>query len=236
MATISIHPAVDNGVRPGSPNFAGGTLACKCASNPVEVTVTSQCAFDHVCGCTKCWKPEGALFSQVAVVPRDKLRVSKSADKLKVVDANAAIQRYACKDCGVHMYGRIENAKHPFYGFDFIHTELSKDQGWAPPEFAAFVSSIIESGTPPDQMGAVRSRLKELHLEPYDCFDTGVFAIGPALFAALRRFEAPSLTEGMRALAAEHTALIADCTDLDWIDVDDAWALDKAERWRGSAV
>ena len=100
MATISIHPAVDNGVRPGSPNFSGGTLACKCASNPVEVSVTSQCANNHVCGCTKCWKPEGALFSQVAVVPRDKLRASKNADRLKVVDANAAIQRYACKDCG----------------------------------------------------------------------------------------------------------------------------------------
>ena len=105
MATMSIHPAVDNGVRPGSPNFAGGTLACKCASNPVEVSVTSQCAYNHVCGCTKCWKPASALFSQVAVVPRDKLRVSKNADKLKVVDANAAIQRYACRDCGVHMYG-----------------------------------------------------------------------------------------------------------------------------------
>jgi len=136
MANISIHPAVDNGVRPGAPNFAGGTLACKCASNPVEVSVTSQCAYNHVCGCTKCWKPAGALFSQVAVVPRDKLHVSKNADKLKVVDANAAIQRYACRDCGVHMYGRIENNKHPFYGFDFIHTELSKDQGWASPEFA----------------------------------------------------------------------------------------------------
>ena len=156
MANISIHPAVDNGVRPGSPNFAGGTLACKCASNPVEVSVTSQCAYNHVCGCTKCWKPAGALFSQVAVVPRDKLRVSKNADKLKVVDANAAIQRYACRDCGVHMYGRIENTKHPFYGF------------------AAFVSSIIESGTPPGQMGAVRSRLKELHLEPYDCLSPGL--------------------------------------------------------------
>ena len=59
------------------------------------MTVTSQCAYNHVCGCTKCWKPEGAQFSQVAVVPRDKLRVSKNADKLKVVDANAAIQRYA---------------------------------------------------------------------------------------------------------------------------------------------
>ena len=30
---ISIHPAVDNGVKPGSANFAGGTLVCKCANN-----------------------------------------------------------------------------------------------------------------------------------------------------------------------------------------------------------
>ena len=74
------------------------------------------------------------------------------------------------------------------------------------------------------------------HLEPYDCFDTGVFAIGPALFAALRQLEAPSLTEGMRVLAREGTALVTDCSDLDWIDVDDAWALEKAERWRGSAA
>ena len=206
MATISIHPAVDNGVRPGSPNFSGGTLACKCASNPVEVTVTSQCAFNHVCGCTKCWKPEGALFSQVAVVPRDKLRASKSADKLKVVDANAAIQRYACKDCGVHMYGRIENAKHPFYGFDFIHTELSKDQGWAPPEFAAFVSSIIESGTPPDQMGAVRSRLKELHLEPYDCLSPALRMRSPPTSPRRRGSLQPSrnwlTVDAQRACAA----------------------------------
>jgi S-(hydroxymethyl)glutathione synthase len=164
---------------------------CKCASNPVEVSVTSQCAYNHVCGCTKCWKPAGALFSQVAVVPRDKLRVSKNADKLKVVDANAAIQRYACRDCAVHMYGRIENTKHPFYGFDFIHTELSKDQGWAPPEFAAFVSSIIESGAPPAQMGAVRSRLKELHLEPYDC-------LSPALMDAI----ATHVAKASGALAA----------------------------------
>ena len=67
------------------------------------------------------------------------------------------------------MYGRIENKNHPFYGFDFVHTELSKESGWSAPEFAAFVSSIIESGFPPAQMGAVRARLKELKLEPYDC-------------------------------------------------------------------
>jgi S-(hydroxymethyl)glutathione synthase len=169
MAEISIHPAVDNGVKPGSPSFSGGTLECKCTSNPVEVSIGTQSAHNHVCGCTKCWKPAGAQFSQVAVVPRDKLSVSKGADKLKVVDANAAIQRYACSGCGVHMYGRIENSKHPFYGLDFIHTELSKSQGWSAPEFAAFVSSIIESGAKPDQMPAVRARLRQLGLEPYDC-------------------------------------------------------------------
>lgn len=169
MAEISIHPAVDNGVKSGSASFAGGTLECQCATNPVEVKVGAQTAHNHVCGCTKCWKPAGALFSQVAVVPRDKLSVSKGAERLKVVDQNAAIQRYACAGCGVHMYGRIENTKHPFYGLDFIHTELSRDAGWSAPEFAAFVSSIIESGAKPDQMPAVRARLKELRLEPYDC-------------------------------------------------------------------
>lgn len=178
MAMISIHPAVDNGVRPGGANFTGGTLVCKCTSDPVEVSVTAQCAHNHVCGCTKCWKPAGAMFSMVAVVPRDNVQVTKNADKLKVVDANAVIRRNACTECGVHMYGRIENANHAFYGLDFIHPELSKEEGWAPPGFAAFVSSVIESGTPPDQMPAVRARLKELNLEPYDC-------LSPALMDAI---------------------------------------------------
>jgi S-(hydroxymethyl)glutathione synthase len=166
---MSIHTAVDKGVKPGASGFAGGTLICRCGNNAVMVSVKAQCAHNHVCGCTKCWKPKGALFSQVAVVPRDKLAVTANADKLKIVDPNAVIQRYACTGCGVHMYGRIENKKHPFYGLDFIHTELSHEQGWAPPEFAAFVSSVIESGFDPAQMGTVRARLKELKLEPYDC-------------------------------------------------------------------
>jgi S-(hydroxymethyl)glutathione synthase len=169
MAQITIHPSVDSGVKPGNPSFAGGTLQCKCASNPVEVRVSGQTAHNHVCGCTKCWKPAGATFAQIAVVPRDKVSVTKNADRLKIVDSNAAIQRHACTACGVHMYGRIENTNHPFYGLDFVHTELSREPGWSAPEFAAFVSSIIESGTKPDQMGGVRARLRELKLEPYDC-------------------------------------------------------------------
>ena len=169
MSNVKIHPQVDGGLKPAAANFAGGTLWCNCAQNRVQVAIGTQSAHNHVCGCTKCWKPKGSLFSQVAVVPRDKVKVTANESKLKVVDPKATIKRYACSGCGVHLYGRIDNDKHPFYGLDFIHTELSSDAGWAPPEFAAFVSSIIESGANPENMGAVRGRLKELKLEPYDC-------------------------------------------------------------------
>jgi len=175
---VKIHPAVDNGIPPAIADFAGGTLTCRCSSNPVTVEITSQVAYNHVCGCTKCWKPDGSLFSQIAVVGRDRVAVTANEDKLQVVDAGATIQRHACRDCGVHMYGRIENTGHAFHGLDFVHTELSKEKGWAPPEFAAFVSSIIESGARPENMGAVRARLNEIGLPPYD-------ALSPPLMDAI---------------------------------------------------
>jgi S-(hydroxymethyl)glutathione synthase len=167
--TVHIHPSVDHGVKPGVASFAGGTLVCKCAQDPVKVRIEGNIAHNHACGCTKCWKPAGAVFSVVAVVPRDHLTVTQNANKLQVVDPSATIQRYACKVCGVHMYGRIENAKHPFYGLDFVHPELFQESGSAAPEFAAFVSSVIESGVNPERMSGIRARLKELGLEPYDC-------------------------------------------------------------------
>ena len=68
----------------------------------------------------------------------------------------------------------------------------------------------------------------------YDAHDTGVFAVGPALFAALAGLQWPSLTDGVRVLAAEGRARVVDCSGLDWIDVDDAAALAKAEAWLAS--
>lgn len=180
--TVSIHPAVDSGLRKGSDSFAGGTLVCECADRPVTVKITSQVLHNHACGCTKCWKPKGALFSIVGVVPRDRVSVTANEDKLEVVDPGATILRHACKVCGVHMYGPIEK-EHAFKGLAFIHTERSKDSGWAPPEFAAFVSSVIESGARPRDMPAIRTRLKELGLEPYDC-------LSPSLMDALAVYAA----------------------------------------------
>jgi 1L-myo-inositol 1-phosphate cytidylyltransferase len=68
-------------------------------------------------------------------------------------------------------------------------------------------------------------------MAPHDCYDTGVFAVGPAFFAALSGLAAPSITDAVRALIAEDKALAVDCSDLDWIDVDDAKALAAANAW-----
>ena len=176
--TISIHPSLNQGITPGSENFAGGTLRCKCTQDPVTVAIKGQIAHNHACGCTKCWKPDDAIFSMVAVVPRENLAVTANAQKLAIVDTSAAIQRHSCTACGTHMFGRIENTGHPFHGLDFIHPELFQEAGWAAPEFAAFVSSIIESGTPAEEMDAVRARLSELGLASYDC-------LSPALMDAI---------------------------------------------------
>jgi S-(hydroxymethyl)glutathione synthase len=181
---VKIHPSVDNGVKAGSSSFAGGTLKCKCTSDPVTVKIGANVAFNHVCGCTQCWKPsQDTKFSLIAVVSKDKVSVTAHPEKLKVVNASATIQRHACSVCGTHMYGRIEK-DHAFKGLDFVHPELFDVAGWEEPKFAAFVSSIIESGTTkPEEMDGVRARLKELKLEPYD-------ALSPPLMDLIATFTA----------------------------------------------
>src|SRR5688572_7364572 len=118
MSTVRIHPSVDAGLKPTAASFGGGTLQCLCAGNKVVVEVGAQTAHNHACGCTKCWKPAGAVFSVVAVVSRDKVKVTANGDKLQIVDPSAVIQRHACKGCGAHLFGRIEKKDHAFHGLD----------------------------------------------------------------------------------------------------------------------
>ena len=96
--------------------------------------------------------------------------------------------------------------------------------GWVDP---ADVTGVATAG---DRIVAIGTGL-----EPHDCYDTGVFAVGPALFEALAALEAPSLTEGVRVLAAAERARVVDCSDLAWLDVDDATALALAEQWLAPA-
>lgn len=174
---VKIHPAVDGGVKPGDPNLQGhAPLQLRDRQGRGQGGRADRA--QSRLRLHQCWKPAGAVFSQVAVVGRDKVQVTANAQKLKIVNEAALIQRHACTGCGVHMYGRIENTEHPFYGLDFVHTELSSESGWSEPQFAAFVSSIIESGVEPSRMEGIRGRLKELGLEPYD-------ALSPPLMDAI---------------------------------------------------
>ncbi|ETN40510.1 S-(hydroxymethyl)glutathione synthase [Cyphellophora europaea CBS 101466] len=178
----SLHPLIDNGLTKGSSSHPGGTLKCQCGSNKVEVSIKGDVLHNHACGCSKCWKPKGALFSVVGVVPVDNLKVTANEKKLKIVDESATIQRHACQECGVHLFGRIEK-DHPFKGLDFVHVELSDEKGWQEPQFAAFVSSIIEQGFDPKGMDEVRGKFKSVGLESYDC-------LSPALMDAIATYTA----------------------------------------------
>jgi len=180
--TPSLHPLIDNGLRKGSDNFSGGKLYCHCPSNKVEVTITSNVVHNHVCGCSQCWKPAGALFAVIAVVPVENLKITANNNKLGIVDESATILRHACNLCGVHLYGRIEK-NHAFKGLDFVHVELSDTEGWQEPQFAAFVSSIIEQGYDPNDIANVRSKLNSIGLETYD-------VLSPPLMDAIAIFQA----------------------------------------------
>jgi S-(hydroxymethyl)glutathione synthase len=179
--TPPLHPLIENGLTKGHDNFHGGKLHRHCPRDKVEVIITGNVLHNHACGCSKCWKPDGALFSIVGVVPIESVKVSANLE-LAIVDESAVIQRFACKQCDVHLFGRIEK-EHAFKGLDFIHVELSDEKGWQEPQFAAFVSSIIEHGFDPKDMDAVRSKFKSIGLETYD-------VLSPHLMDALSTFTA----------------------------------------------
>jgi S-(hydroxymethyl)glutathione synthase len=165
--TLSLHPSA--GKAPSS-NAACATLRCRCQEKPVEVAINGPVYHNHLCGCSKCWKPDGSLFAQVAVTPAGSVVETANADKLAVVDKTQKIERYACTDCGTHLVGRVTDKDHHFYGLDFVHPELADNEAQPPIEFAAFVSSLVEAGMSPSFMDPIRKQLGRLAIPAYDAF------------------------------------------------------------------
>ncbi|RCK21763.1 hypothetical protein TH1_18570 [Thalassospira lucentensis MCCC 1A00383 = DSM 14000] len=171
----AIHPTADAGSYT-SESLEGKTMRCGCAIAPVEVAINAPVYHNHLCGCSKCWKPENALLAMIAVVPAGNLEVIDGGEKLEAVEKDLKIVRYACRDCGSHMFGQVEDVDHHFFGLDFIHPELV--DGPAPRlEFAGFVSSLVETGTEPARMSAIRARLSDLGIPFYDAFSPEIMDI-----------------------------------------------------------
>lgn len=174
MATVKIRPAADDGARPDEPGSSGATLVRRYATEPVEEEVTSDWLHNHVCGCTKCWKPAVAAFSMASGVPSVKVKVTRNARKRKVIGRSAPIRRHARTECSTHMHGRVTRASHPFTGRMFIHADLADREGFALPISAALVSPANEGGTRREQMGAVRPPLNALGRPPHDALLPGL--------------------------------------------------------------
>jgi choline kinase len=68
-------------------------------------------------------------------------------------------------------------------------------------------------------------------LDRFDAIDTGLFRASPALAEAIAA-GGGSLSEGVQRLADRGLAHALDATGLDWLDVDDAAALAKAETYQ----
>lgn len=167
-APAALHPALPL-TRGSAASAAAGMLRCLCPQDAVEVRVDTPAVHSHLCGCTQCWKPEGAVFALTAVVPADAVEVVAHGEKLAIVDNTKAIRRHACRACGAHMHGEVCNADHHFFGLAFIHPELGSATPPVP-EFAGFVSSIIESGVSPTRMAAIRAALCDQGITACDAF------------------------------------------------------------------
>ena len=172
MNTVSIHPSVDNGIKKGDSGFTGGTLVCRCARDPV---IVGDRYADRV-------QPRVRLHQMLETTRRDVLRRRRvcratrshqaNANRLKIVDSvrrRSSVRRAGA--AGFTCMAASRTRSHPFYGFDFVHAELSTENGWAAPDLAAFVSSVIETAVR-DRRDGRRARAAEgAGLPPYDSLD-----------------------------------------------------------------
>ena len=74
--SIAIHPPSTAASRTGPATICrAARCGCLASRGAVKVKVGAD-LHNHACGCTQCWKPDGALFSVIGVVPRDKVTVT----------------------------------------------------------------------------------------------------------------------------------------------------------------
>ncbi len=175
----NIHPAL-NATSNGEARAETGknvSLKCACSTDQVMVEISAPIYHNHLCGCSKCWKPEDSLFAQIAVVPSDSANVVANGDKLELAEPEQVINRSRCSACGTHMIGSVKDPLHHFYGLSFVHPELASDNINPKIEFAAFCSSIVENGASASVMQNVREKLTKHEISCFDAFTPEIMDI-----------------------------------------------------------
>lgn len=118
------------------------------------------------------------------------------------------------------LYARVAAAEPPDPGALVLGVDRRLGHPWVDAD------DVTRVATDGDRITAIGKLL-----QPFDAYDTGVFATGDALFEALGALERPSLSDGVRSVAAAGRAHVVDCGELAWLDVDDPRAFALAQGW-----
>jgi len=203
---VKIHPDVDNGVKPGTASPAAPSRASArpnrspSASAAMWPITTSVAAPSVEAGRRRVRADRSDRQGQVKVTATSRSsRLWTPRPPFSVTPARAVA--HTCM-----VVSRTKN--HPFYGLDFVHTELSKK--------AAGPLRLSQRRCPPSSSPAtsrrawVRSaaRLKELKLEPYDCLSPPLMDAIATHTPRQRRIEVRLLKESIRGLTVSADAAL----------------------------
>jgi hypothetical protein len=100
-----------------SPEKASGcTLVGKCLCDAVHYAVADEFVYAANCHCSNCRRATGSAFKPFAGIARDKLRITKGADRLMIFGDDNGNDTH-CKLCGSLLYSVVRDGA-------FVHVAM----------------------------------------------------------------------------------------------------------------
>jgi hypothetical protein len=110
-------PTEDRLRRPNPPEKADiRTLAGKCLCGAVHYAVADQFLYAANCHCSNCRRATGSAFKPFAGIERDRLRLTKGADRLMIFGNEIAHDTH-CEACGSLLYSVVRDGR-------FVHVTM----------------------------------------------------------------------------------------------------------------
>ena len=95
---------------------SGRTLAGKCFCGAVDYAVADAFVYAMNCHCSNCRRTTGSAFKPFAGIARDRLRITKGADKLMIFGDESANDTH-CRACGSLLYSVVRDGA-------FVHVAM----------------------------------------------------------------------------------------------------------------
>ncbi len=95
---------------------SGPTLAGACLCGAVRYGVADEFLYALNCHCSMCRRATGSAFKPLAVIERDKLRITEGEESLKIFGDESAHDA-RCKVCGSLLYSVVRDGR-------FVHVAM----------------------------------------------------------------------------------------------------------------